>query len=269
MRFVFGASLPLLLLASSSNCARAEPRAPAAPLSAPPARSLPDPDVLVELPVPGYEPALVSLPRAPGQQPLLVAAHGAWDRAEPHCRLWRRIVGARGFVLCPRGERTSAHVPRSVAAYYYRDHFALGREAVAAVKQLTARFPEQLEPERAVWAGFSQGAIQGALVVVLHPQLFSRAVLVEGGNGFFNEWSPFAARRYARGGGERVLFGCGSSYCVRAAARCADYLEGAGVGTRVVHAEGAGHSYGPSMEAKLREHFAWVVADDPRWSRSP
>jgi predicted esterase len=158
------------------------------------------------------------------------------------------------------------HVPHEHAAYYYPDHFALEREVLAAIEALSARYPDRLDPSGAVWAGFSQGAIHGALVIVLHPQTFPRAVLIEGGNGFFDEWSPAAARKYSRAGGERVLFGCGSPYCVRTANRCAGYLEQAKVDTRVTHAEGAGHSYGPAMEASLHESFAWLVADDARWA---
>jgi predicted esterase len=168
-------------------------------------------------------------------------------------------------VLCPRGQRTNRRTPPEHAAYYYPDHLALEREVLAAVAALAQRYPEELDASAAVWAGFSQGAIHGALVIARHPGLFPRAALIEGGNGFFNEWSPFAARRYSRAGGERVLFGCGSPWCVRTAVRCAGYLERAGVETRVAHAEGAGHSYGPAMETKLRENMNWLVAADPRW----
>jgi predicted esterase len=221
----------------------------------------------VELPIPGHEAAVVSVPKVgTGRRPLLVAAHGAWDRPEPHCALWRRLIGRHAFILCLRGQRTLRHVPHSHAAYYYPHHFALAREALAAVEALAARYPEQLDPSAAVFAGFSQGAIHGALVVVLHPKVFPRAVLIEGGNGFFNEWSPFAARKFAQGGGKRVLFGCGSPACVRTAARCAGYLERREIETRVLHAKGAGHSYGSLMEAQLRENFSWIVSDDPRWS---
>ena len=223
-------------------------------------------EAFVELDVPGFQPAVVSLPRATsGRRPLLVAAHGAWDRPEPHCQLWRRVTNAHGFILCPRGQRTHRHTPPEHAAYFYPDHYALAREVLAAIQALSDRYPEQVDPSAAVWAGFSQGAIHGALVVVLHPKQFPRAALVEGGNGFFNEWSRFAARKYARGGGERVLFGCGSPYCVRTAQRCAGYLKPTGVEALVAHAHGAGHSYGPTMQEQLREHFAWLVAGDPRW----
>lgn len=236
---------------------------PAQPAASPPVAG----DVFVELAVPGYDAAVVSVPRDPSKRrPLLVAAHGAWDRPEPHCQLWRRVTGAHGFILCPRGRRTNRYVPREHAAYFYPDHFELAREVLAAIEALSAQYRDQLDPTAAVWAGFSQGAIHGALVIVLHPKLFPRAALVEGGNGFFDEWSPFAARKYARGGGDRVLFGCGSPYCVRTAERCAGYLKRTGVGTRVAHAQGAGHSYGATMERSLREHFDWLVADDPRWA---
>jgi predicted esterase len=260
----------LLISSLAVGCTRAEAPllAPAAagPTASPPAAPREAEEAFVELSVPGYDTAVVSVPRGTsGRRPLLVAAHGAWDRPEPHCHLWRRVTNARAFVLCPRGQRTNRHTPREHAAYFYPDHFALAREVLAAVDALSARYPQELDPSAAVWAGFSQGAIHGALVVALHPSLFPRAALVEGGNGFFDEWSPFAARKYARGGGERVLFGCGSPYCVRTAERCAEYLKANEVETLVAHAHGAGHSYGTAMEHQLREHFDWLVAGDSRW----
>jgi predicted esterase len=225
-----------------------------------------DEGAFIELAVPGHNPAIVSLPRAASTpRPLLVAAHGAGDRAEPHCQLWRRITGAHAFVLCPQGRRTDERVPHAHAGYYYPDHFALDRELRAAVSALRERYPELLDAERAVYTGFSQGAIHGAGIIVLHPQMFPRAALVEGGNGFFNEWSPYAARKYQAGGGERVLFACGSPACVRTANNCADYLRQVGVQQRVVHAPGAGHSYGRLMETQLQASFAWLVAGDSRW----
>jgi predicted esterase len=235
-------------------------------------RSSGDPELtshvpFVELAVPGHNQAIVSLPLGTSSpRPLLVATHGAGDRAEWHCELWRGIVGDRAFVLCPQGRRTDERVPHASAGYYYPDHFALDAEVRAAVAALRQRYREHLDVTQAVYAGFSQGAIHGSQVIVLHPDLFPRAALVEGGNGFFNEWSVQAARRYQAGGGKRVLFGCGSPACVRTAERCAGYLKKAGAEALVVHAEGAGHSYGLAMEAELRENFEWLVADDPRWT---
>jgi predicted esterase len=247
----------LLGVAFALSCA---PRTPTGP-------ELTSPSPFVELPVPGHTPAVVSLPLgATAPRPLLVAAHGAGDRAEWHCELWRGIVGDRAFVLCPQGRRTDERVPPANASYYYPDHFALDEELEAAIRALGARYREYLDSSLAVYTGFSQGAIHGSQVIVLHPDQFPRAALVEGGNGFFNEWSVYAARKYEAGGGKRVLFACGSPACVRTAERCAGYLKKAGVEARVVHAEGAGHSYGPPMDAELRASFDWLVEGDPRWS---
>ncbi len=257
----------LLFASLSVGCAPVEASA-AAPATPSAASDRHADDSFVELEVPGFEAAVVSVPRgARGKRPLLVAAHGAWDRPEPHCELWRRVTNAHGFILCPRGQRTNRNTPPEHAAYFYPDHFALAREVLAAIQALTSRYPDELDPSAAVWAGFSQGAIHGALVVALHPEQFPRAALVEGGNGFFDEWSPFAARKYARGGAQRVLFGCGSPACVRTAERCAGYLQTTGVQTLVTHAQGAGHSYNSTMERRLREHFDWLVTGDPRWAQ--
>lgn len=243
---------------------------PSRPPEAPSASVLADEEgAFIELEVPGHNPAIVSLPRAASsRRPLLVASHGAGDRAEPHCQLWRRITDAHAFVLCPQGRRTDERVPHVHAGYYYPDHFALDRELRAAVSALRERYPELLDADRAVYTGFSQGAIHGAGIIVLHPEMFPRAALVEGGNGFFNEWSPYAARKYQAGGGERVLFACGSPACVRTADNCAAYLRQVGVEQRVVHAPGAGHSYGRLMEAQLQASFAWLIAGDSRWEGS-
>jgi predicted esterase len=223
-------------------------------------------ETFTTLSVAGHHDAIVSVPNgATSPRPLLVATHGAGDRAEWHCQLWRRIVGDRAFILCPQGKRTDARVPHEQAAYYYPDHFALDEELRAGIAALRVRYAELVDTNRAVYTGFSQGAIHGALVLALRPELFPRAALVEGGNGFFDEWSPYAARRYHEGGGQRVLFACGSGACVRTAERCARYLEKAGVEARVAHAEGAGHSYGPSMEAELAATFEWLVSGDERW----
>jgi predicted esterase len=216
--------------------------------------------------VPGHADAVVSVPpAATTPRPLIVATHGAGDRAEHHCRLWNRIVGERAFVLCPQGRRTDERVPHAHAGYYYADHRVLDQEVKAAVAALRARYGAKLDSEQALYTGFSQGAIHGASVIVLNSRQFPRAALVEGGNGFFNEWSLYAARKYRDGGGKRVLFACGSLACVRSAERCAGYLKRAGVEARVVHAEGAGHGYGPAMEAELKATFEWLVEDDARF----
>ncbi|EYF08750.1 hypothetical protein [Chondromyces apiculatus] len=246
-----------------------EPEDPGVPA---PRGALPalDEEPLIEIDVPGHHPAVVSVPRrATSPRPVIVATHGAGDRAEPHCTIWRNTIQDRGFVLCPRGTAMGAGEPGPYTGYFYRDHHHLGREIAAALAALEARFPEHLDLEAPVYTGFSQGAIQGVPVLFEGPARFSRAVLIEGGYGGYREWSALAARLFKDRGGERALFACGGPSCVTKATHASKLLEAAGVTARVLDVEGAGHSYGGVMEDQVRRAFAWVVEGDDRWGNLP
>jgi predicted esterase len=221
---------------------------------------------MVALAVERHHPAVVSVPvGATSPKPVLVAAHGAGDRPEWHCAMWRETVGNGAFVLCPRGFPTNAYVPPEDAGYFYASHHGLGREISLALEALAARFPEHADVRAPVFAGFSQGAIMGALLLPYHPARFSRAVLIEGGAGLYQEWSVAVALRWRRAGGARALLACGGSRCAETARESARWLDKGGIDARVLHVEGAGHTYGGDMEARVREAFSWVTEGDPRW----
>lgn len=231
-----------------------------------PLEALQAPAPFLDLPVPHHHAAVVSLPLgATTPRPVLVAAHGAGDRPEWQCAMWRGIVGDRAFVLCPRGFPMNPYVPPSDTGYFYTTHHALGREITLAFEALQARFPEHVDAEAPAYAGFSQGAIMGALLLPNHPARFTRAALVEGGYGLFQEWNIPVAQAFQRRGGGRVLLACGRPECAEQAQVTAGYMRRAGLEARVVHAEGAGHSYGGVMEEELRTVFGWVIEGDPRW----
>ena len=139
-------------------------------------------DDLVPLDVEGHESALVAVPiGAPAPRPLVVATHGAGGSPEAHCRYWRGVVGARAFVVCPRGRPVVARrsgLPD--AGYYYPDHLALGREVAACVRAATGRWAGEIDASAAVYVGFSQGATMGALLLGHDPAPFARAALVGG-----------------------------------------------------------------------------------------
>jgi pimeloyl-ACP methyl ester carboxylesterase len=216
----------------------------------------------VELEVPGHQPALVSVPEDRKRaRPLVVAAHGAGDRAEPFCAAWRAIVGARAFVLCPRGTPL-ASAKGGDDGYYFRDHHALGREVLDAIDALRARFDRELDRGPAVYVGFSQGATMGALFASAHPEIFPRMVLVEGGHG--DEWSLATARRFREGGGARVLYACGQAGCRDGARTMMAWLDRAGVATRLVFAP-VGHAFAGALLDDVRASFAWLVEGDPRF----
>lgn len=220
----------------------------------------------VTLPVAGHRPAIVSVPGgARSARPVVVAAHGAGGRPEWQCELWRRIVGVRAFVLCVTGKAMYPYEPPDYAGYFFTGHPALGREMEAAFQALQEQFAPYVDGEAPIFAGYSQGAIMGALLLPDHPLRFGRAVLVEGGFGGFQEWNVAVARRFAERAGRRVLLACGRVRCVERARQSASYLRRGGLAARVVYARGAGHSYGAPMERELREAFGWLVADDVRF----
>ncbi|AKT37534.1 alpha/beta hydrolase [Chondromyces crocatus] len=266
--------------ASDDPASTSSPNSPSsrgAGASSPPDRPLPDAcsgdlpplassSPFLALPVERHRPAVVSLPLgATSPRPVLVVAHGAGDRPEWQCGVWREIVQDHGFVLCVRGFPTNRYVPEAHTGYFYTDHHALGREITLALDALRARFPQHVDATAPAYAGFSQGAIMGAMLLPGHPARFARAALVEGGDGLFQEWNIPAAQRFRAHGGERVLFACGRSRCAELARTSAFYLRRGGVEARVLHARGAGHSYGGSMATAVGEAFGWVVEGDARW----
>jgi predicted esterase len=219
---------------------------------------------LVELPLPKGEPAVVSVPEGEGPRPLIVATHGAGGLARVHCRLWQSIVGARGFVLCPRGHRIMPHEPNGVAGYFYDGHPALGREISLALEALRQRYGGRVDMTAPLFAGYSQGAGMGSMLLPNHPARFARAVLVEGGFGEYQEWNIAVSRQFHERGGAKVLLGCGRIMCLELARTTASYMRRAGLQTKVVYAD-VGHSYDGPLYEQIRDSFAWLVEGDPRW----
>jgi len=220
----------------------------------------------VPLAVPGHRSAVVSVPRgARSSRPVIVVAHGAGGSPMWHCELWRRIVGDRAFLLCVTGTAMYPHEPAAYAGYYYTGHPALGREMNAAFSALRERFGSHVDAAEPVFAGYSQGAIMGALLLPDHPIRFARAALIEGGFGHYQEWNVAVARRFVDHGGRRVLLACGRSRCTEQADKTARHMRAGGLEARVVYAQGAGHSCGSRMENELRDAFGWLVAGDGRF----
>jgi pimeloyl-ACP methyl ester carboxylesterase len=191
---------------------------------------------------------------------MLVVAHGAGGDAGWHCALYQARLPAPAYILCPRGVRMVAD--RSVdSGYYFPDHHELEREVMAAMDALCSRFP-QANRTGVVYAGYSQGATMGALMIVEHADVFTRLVLVEGGT---SEWDLLRAKRFRRGGGQRVLFACGQARCRDAARRSAHWLEQAELAVRVEYARGAGHTPFGRVGDQVTEAFGWLTEGDPRW----
>lgn len=258
-----------MLAACWLGAAQAEPRQSSAPSSrepepvAPAALGAPvglAADGTSALEVPGFLPAVVSFPRgASWPQPTLVAAHGAGETPEMHCALWRSIVGERGVIVCPRGQPMKQGRDDG---FFYPTHFKLEREVLATLKALRERYPKHADTAPATYAGFSQGANMGALMLVEHGGALPRIFLLEGGSG---DMTPARSRRFKKTGGKAAAIVCGRPKCASQARRNAEHMRKLGLQGDAYYVEGAGHSNFDMMFPTLRRAWERLVKDDPRW----
>lgn len=213
----------------------------------------PTADGLVDLPVPGYGNAVVSVPRgAFGPKPVMVVAHGR-SGGPDICEHYRReLVGERGFILCPRGK------PFEKGGYTFGPE--ISQEIEAGLMAMRARFGLLVDPGPMIYIGYSQGAAYAPSVVMKSPARYSRVVVVEGGTGGWD------AKKFAKGGGQRMLFACGQASCAKSAQSSAVAMLRAGVGSDVHYAPGAGHVFWGAVHDGVRARWSWLVQGDPRWA---
>jgi len=204
----------------------------------------------ITLEVPGFLPALVVVPSGSERRPLLVAAHGAGGAPEWECEYWSRLLPERWFVLCLRGTSLGKG-----GGYYFKHEYALEAELLAAERALRSREP-RVADRPGVYAGFSQGASFGSAVLFRHGAEFSRLLLLEG----FQRWNIPRARAFAKAGGKRVLFACGTKECNAAASESARWLQRSGVEVRVRYAQGAGHTPVGAVLEQVQSELGWLVA---------
>jgi predicted esterase len=216
----------------------------------------PPADGLVRLAVPGFGEAVVSLPRGSfAPEPVMVAAHGHGTDPEGMCREMRLVAGDSGFIVCPRG------VPVAQGGYGFDARFPA--EVEAAVAALRAHYLLWVALGPMAYAGYSQGAYEAPPLIMKHPGVYSRVLLIEGGQ---QGWDP---QRFASAGGQRVLFACGQAPCDAGARASAARFERAGVPSKVLYCPGAGHIFWGPVSASIKSEWAWFVAGDPRWSHAP
>jgi predicted esterase len=209
-----------------------------------------------DLPVDGHLPATLYVPDGPGPHPLVVTAHGAHGEPEGACRYWCHLTGGGAVVLSLRGKRTDVTRP---SGYYYPNHHALDAELGAAMMALRARRDIVIDASRALYSGFSQGAIMAALVLPDRAGDFRRVAFIEGG---FQYWSKASAARFARNGGERVLFACGTEWCRRGSIEIVGWLRSQGVDARLEHVPGAGHTSEGGVRERVRKSLPWLLGQD-------
>lgn len=224
---------------------------------------IPADPLFTNLTVPGFPDAVVALPNgATTRRPVLIVVHGSGDRPDWNCDAWRHITGDHGFVLCPRGD----YVPRESGKgddkrYTHRGGAYFRRHVEAALSALATRFADYVDIERPVLAGFSLGATEVASLALGDPARFPRVAELEGGQ---DVWTDANARAFGAGGGRRVLFGCGSSWCLPAARAATARLQKAGLASRIVQAN-VGHTTDRPLQEAIMVELGWFLDGDPRW----
>jgi pimeloyl-ACP methyl ester carboxylesterase len=220
-------------------------------------------DPLIALEVPGFQPAVVSVPVSTKRpRPIVLALHGNYDRPEWQCRVWSAAVRERAFVLCPRGiPRRGA--PAAADRWEYASSRAMSSEIEAALAALRARFAEFVADGPLVFIGFSLGAGYGAPLVQAHPELYPRAVFIEGGA---SAWSVAAAKRFAKAGGKKLILACGQAGCLAQVQQLGPALTRAGLETRIGGSASAGHTYDGPVAQVVSDNWDWLTAEDPRFA---
>jgi predicted esterase len=226
----------------------------------------------VDLPVPGFLPAVVFVPpgRGDARFPLAVVMHGAGGHPFPHCEQWRRLLRERAYLVCPRGTPWG-HVPPGQEAdgYFFREHRSLGREVVAAIDAASSALAPRLDPARAMYVGFSQGATMGALFLhelardPARKDTFGRVALVEGGSA---EWNVALSRQVHEHGVERLLLVCGQRSCSKDGEKSVGWMRKGGLDARFEDAPGAGHTWGGGVGERVVAALPWLVGGDARFS---
>jgi hypothetical protein len=218
---------------------------------------------LTSLSVPGFPDAVVSVPwDASGPRPVVLVLHGLGDRPETHCEAWRTITHAAAFVLCLRGEEDAERSAPGRRRYTLGGGVALKTHVESALSALSARFGDRVDLARPLLAGFSLGATQAALLAQNAPETFPRVAVVEGG---LDVWIGPTIGPFVAGGGRRVLFGCGSSWCTPPARAAAGRIGDGGARSRVAFAD-VGHHDVPELQRVLMADLAWFVEGDARWT---
>jgi pimeloyl-ACP methyl ester carboxylesterase len=233
-----------------------------APPDAAPALA-PLPGFFEGLPVAGYPDAWLSLPTgATSKRPVVVLIHGAGDRPDWQCGGWRHATDEYAFIVCPRGHVDKASSTKNDVRYTHIGGESLLAYVDASLEALAARYPDYVDTSMPLYAGFSLGAAEIVALAVKSPSRFPRLALVEGAT---TSWSNARVDEYLKGGGKRVLYGCGQEGVRNVARSTAKRLVALGLDTRVVYAN-VGHTFDPPLEDAVRSQLAWLLEGDERWS---
>ena len=185
-----------------------------------------------------------------GPRPLIIVLHGFGDRAAHYPELWGPVAGEFGAILAvPHGTKVVG------------EGRAWGDlEEADAVVQLTLDYVWQrfdIDPQRVVLTGFSQGGFMAMAIGLRHPNLFTGVIPMAGG------YIPnIDAPKPATGRDPRFYFMVGSRDRVAdQVRRAASDFEAAGfeVDLRVIGE--TGHAFPRRTKSELRRALRFVLGE--------
>ena len=153
----------------------------------------------------GHEAYVCPPIKAREPRPLIVAVHGAGDRAEWACGGFRMVAGEYAFVVCPQGLKMDA------TRFAWDNAETIRRRVENALVAVRARFGQYIADGPTLYVGFSQGATLAGPTLLDPEQSFPFVALAEGGYGLLRD-RAFLGKLKARGV-ESVLLACGTPAC--------------------------------------------------------
>jgi len=191
------------------------------------------------------------------RRPLIVAVHGAGDRAEWSCGGWRMVAGEYAFVVCPQGRKMDA------TRFAWDNAETIRRRVAGAIVAARARFGQYIADGPTLYVGFSQGATLAGTTLLDPAQSFPFIVLAEGGYGLVRD-RAFLGKLKARGV-ESVLLACGTPACFTSMRAAEPMLSAAGIQALIGGDPASGHNLNREMQAGLQKVWPELVAGLPNW----
>jgi len=194
-------------------------------------------------------------------RPLIVAVHGAGDRADWACGGWRLAASEYAFVVCPEGLKFDAQ------RFAWDSPRTIQRRVDAAIDAARARFGPYIARGPLLYAGFSQGATLARDALLEIPGRFTAVALAEGGYELLHDVGFL--QKLAAAGTTRLMIVCGSDACFRTANSVKSAVARAGIEPVIAGDPRSGHNLNERMQEALRVRFPEVVAASSNWSKFP
>ncbi len=197
-----------------------------------------------------HELAKVSIPQGTTTaRPILLAFHGAQDRAEWSCGEWRGVTNAFPFIVCPRGDKSGLYYDAPKKTY------ADTELAIAEARNRFAGFVDARDPP--VIAGFSMGAAEVIALLVQTPLTAPALALVEG--GYESLALAGVPTVIARRGVKRVLLACTTlGWCPTQYAAARKALLHVGIEVHYLQAAAKDHGMYPEVTTALAKEMPWL-----------